>query len=327
MCIRDRANITSAFYFDNLSALEVLTAADVESETGPPPPAPAPPYPSVHYSSLASDRYYYYPFHRPFHHSLNERTFRDRTSGSFNRDHRIRKEFIDSPRRSSLGVGLTSNPEYSSSLKRHSKLNEPPISTDVFYKGMTSGGLDSTSRIRSSSHRTTGQSPLLCRWDSGGALLPPASSCSCVPPIKNNTSNFSREAQSLPSTPNANKRLVSSRIDRKFRTDLGPERRTLAVDHRDYREIRNLRDHSDHSLLPVPVSVPPPPASGISLTNHCYQNYGHSNSNTIGNCSGINLSESAVLAGNSDSSRTRDTRVKTLNQLACLLYTSDAADE
>jgi hypothetical protein len=305
----------------------VVTAADVESGTGPPPPAPAPPQPSVHFSSLGSDGYYYYPHHGHHPHGVNERSYSNRTSSSFNRDYRIRKVFIDNARRGSLGIGLSSNSGYSSSLKRHSKLDEPPVSSDVvFYEGMTSGGLDSTSRTRSSSHRSTGQSSLLCRCGSGGALLPPASSPSCVPQITSSATNFAREANSLPSTPNASRHLVSvsPRVDRTFRTELGPERRSLAPpdhhrEYRDYLEIRNPRDHRehrDHSLLPVPVPVPPSPAPVTPLTNQCYQSYGHSTTNILGDCSGLNLSESAVLAGSCENSRNRGTRVRTLNQLA-----------
>uniref|UniRef100_T1JV76 Uncharacterized protein n=1 Tax=Tetranychus urticae TaxID=32264 RepID=T1JV76_TETUR len=153
-----------------------------------------------------------------------------------------------------------------------------------YYGVMTTGAIDSSfPRTRSSSYRkvpdrSSGQSSLLCRCGSGGALLPSPSPPPCIPPV---ISGFARGAQSLPSTPNANRRLISlsPRLDRTFRLDIGSERRK-----------------QDHSIpgAQIQVPIPPPPPAPVLGMEPCYQ--GYNSSNAALDCSGAGVSESTVLA-------------------------------
>ncbi|XP_074604281.1 uncharacterized protein LOC141857684 [Brevipalpus obovatus] len=175
---------------------------------------------------------------------------------------------------------------------------------------MTSGALDSlVSRTRSSTHRkvpdrSSGQSSsLLCRCGSGGALLPPSSSPPGFNPV---SSCFTRGAQSLPSTPNTNRRLISPspRLDRTSRANIAPERKK-----------------QDHSIPPPPPSgqlpILPPPIPGLPrAVDPCHTGYGMTGS-TIER-GPLGMGENTALnpgLGVDNEGRSIGSRARTLNQV------------
>lgn len=144
-------------------------------------------------------------------------------------------------------------------------LDDQQVLTDLCYYGSKRSSRSAshtgthTTGSSSGSHRSSGAS-LLCRCGSGGALLPPASS----PPL--NTLQYSRGAQSLPSTPNACRRPIS------------PSMRPLGLE-------------SASGMTGI-IGVQP------YRDEPCYAVYGTAPSTTGSDLGCVAMSESAVLSSN-----------------------------